>query len=90
MIQCVFRIGTGRSDFREARISGGDFGRAVLARSRFGGAKLKTADFRGADLTGARELTGEQLLQTLTDEATVLPNGKRGPYMRNSGAERAK
>ena len=42
--------------------------------------------FRGADLKGARELTAEQLGQAMTDESTVLPNGRRGPYLRKSGA----
>jgi len=45
-------------------------------------------DFRGANLVGARELTPEHLLTSLTDQSTVLPNGKRGPYMKNSGAEK--
>jgi len=28
-----------------------------------------------SDASGARGLTAEQLLQTLTDETTILPNG---------------
>jgi hypothetical protein len=48
------------------------------------------ADFRGANLSGARELTSEQLCQSLTDNRTILPNGNHGPYMRNSGAEKPK
>jgi uncharacterized protein YjbI with pentapeptide repeats len=79
-----------RADFRETRVRGGDFSRAILDGARFGGAQLLTADFRGANLYGARELTAEQLMQCLTDEATVLPNGKRGPYLRHSGAEKAR
>src|SRR5262249_4564150 len=75
-------------DFREVRLRGGDFGRSVLSGSRFGEAKLLMADFRGANLQGVRELTAEQLTQSLTDNRTILPNGKRGPYLRNSGAEK--
>jgi hypothetical protein len=41
-----------------------------------------------ANLAGARGLTAKQLLQTLTDETTILPNGTFGPYVRRSGAER--
>ena len=39
-------------------------------------------------MDGAREMTMEQLCQALTDRTTVLPNGRRGPYMRYSGAEK--
>jgi hypothetical protein len=48
------------------------------------------ADLRGADLTGAREMTSAQLLGALIDDRTILPNGKKGPYLRNSGAEKPK
>jgi hypothetical protein len=75
-------------DFRDVRMRGGDFCRAVLEGARFGRAQLTTADFRGANLQGAREMTPEMLMQSLTDRATVLPNGKLGPYMKYSGAEK--
>ena len=65
-------------------------GYGPLEGARFGGAVLKMADFRGANLAGARELTSDQLTGSITDGTTVLPNGKRGPYVRNSGAERVK
>ena len=45
------------------------------------------ADLRGAELSGARDLTAQQLQHALTDTGTVLPNGSRGPYMKFSGAE---
>jgi uncharacterized protein YjbI with pentapeptide repeats len=61
---------------------GGDFGNAKLSGARFGAAQLAMADFRGADLTGALELTGDQLSKALTDATTVLPNGSRGPFHR--------
>jgi hypothetical protein len=75
-------------DFRDANLSGAKFGAADLARAKFGGARMLAADLRGANLDGARELTMEQLSQALTDRTTVLPNGRRGPYMRYSGAEK--
>lgn len=76
------------ADFRGAQLKGSDFSRAKLSRARFGGAVLSGADLRWADLKGARELTSEQLLQAITDDRTILPNGSRGPYLRNSRAER--
>jgi hypothetical protein len=50
-------------------------------------ARFFTADLRGANLTGARELTQNQLLESRTESTTILPNGKPGPYLRNSRAE---
>jgi uncharacterized protein YjbI with pentapeptide repeats len=79
---------TQRCDFRDARIRACDFRRANLQYCRFGGAILDAVDLRKANLAGARGLTAEQLLQTLTDETTILPNGTPGPYLRRSGAER--
>ena len=61
-----------------------------ISRERGSGAMLLAADLRGADLTGAREITSQQLAQARTDDTTILPNGSRGPYRRNSGAERAR
>jgi uncharacterized protein YjbI with pentapeptide repeats len=89
IIQCIFRDASlHQADFRDVRFRGGDFSRAALKGARFGGALLHTADFRGANLLGARELSPEQLQQALTDDTTILPNGKRGPYLRYSGAEK--
>ena len=76
------------ADFREAQLSGVNLGRSELRRVRFRGAKLFAADLRGSDLTGALELTANQLAQARTDESTTLPNGSRGPFRRFSGAER--
>jgi len=84
MLRCVLR----EADFREANLSGVKLGATSFARARFGGAKMFAADLRAADLRGARELTQEQLSQALTDSSTTLPNGKSGPYLRFSGAEK--
>ena len=69
-------------------MQGGDFCRAILGGARFGKARLVTVDFRGANLEGAREMTAEQLGMSLTDHRTILPNGKKGPYLKHSGAEK--
>jgi uncharacterized protein YjbI with pentapeptide repeats len=53
------------------------------------GANLLAADFCGADLSGARDVTQQQMQQARTDACTILPNGSRGPYIRFSGAEKA-
>jgi hypothetical protein len=91
MTQCRFHNASlADCDFRNAKVLGGDFNHAVLAGARFGSAQLKMADFRGANLRGARELTSDQLLQVLTDQTTILPNGSNGPYRRMSGAEKAR
>ena len=76
------------ADFREAKLAGADFSQASLENALFRGANLFTADLRSAALRGARELTSGQLAQARTSETTILPNGARGPYLKNSGAER--
>jgi hypothetical protein len=76
------------ADFRDANLNGAKFGGANLTRAKFGGARMLTTDLRGANLDGARELTMAQLSQALTGSTTILPNGRHGPYMRYSGAER--
>jgi hypothetical protein len=85
---CFDKASMQECDFRDARLSGASFVRATLCDSRFGGADLTLADLRGANLRGARELTSDQLMITRTDDRTILPNGKPGPYMKHSGAER--
>ena len=75
-------------DFRGAKLQGASFGGATLCDSRFAGADLTLADLRGANLRGAREMTAEQLVSARTDDRTILPNGRPGPYMKQSGAER--
>ena len=75
-------------DLRDSNLSGCDFTGASLTGTRLHGAKLQGADLRGANLHNALGLTARQLGQARTDDKTVLPNGKKGPYSRNSGAER--
>ena len=63
---------------------------ASLANSRFAGAMVKAADFTTASLLGARDLAPHQLSMARTAAGTTLPNGSAGPFMKGSGAERAK
>ena len=77
------------ADFREAILTGADFCQATLCSARFGEAKLFAADLREANLQGAREITSDQLSQARTSAGTTLPSGKRGVYLKGSGAERA-
>ncbi len=76
------------ADLREAQLGSVTLCQADLTGARFGRTVLFAADLRGADLTGAREMTSQQLMQARTDDTTILPNGSRGPYRRSSGAER--
>jgi serine/threonine-protein kinase len=78
------------ADFSEATLGGSDFSGSSLRAVQMSGANLFGANFCGADLTGARDLTQQQLLQARTDHSTILPNGSRGPYIRFSGAEKPK
>jgi uncharacterized protein YjbI with pentapeptide repeats len=59
-----------------------------LSGARFQAAVFDGVDFRGTNLRGAQALSPELLLRSVTDGATILPNGTRGPYVRFSGAER--
>jgi len=75
-------------NFSESVLSFADFSSSSLENSRFGGANLTTANLTGAILSGARELTGQQLGAARTAADTTLPNGVRGPYRKGSGSER--
>jgi uncharacterized protein YjbI with pentapeptide repeats len=75
-------------DLRGARFAGADLSEVVLQGSALYDAVLTGANLSGADLRGAREVSGTQLIQARTDNLTILPNGSRGPYRRQSGAER--
>ena len=89
MVQCVFnRAQLAGADLRDAKLDGSEFAHAALHGAQMAGASLFAADLRAADLTGARGLRATQLMQARTDESTILPNKRRGPYIRGSGAER--
>jgi serine/threonine protein kinase, bacterial len=77
-----------RADFQGTNLTGIEFCAARLHGARMGETKLFAANLCGADLTGAQGLTSAQLSQARTDERTILPSGRRGPYLEGSGAER--
>lgn len=60
--------------FADAELSRSDFQGCQFSKSDFSRATLKGAVFRGADLSTCTGLTREQLLDTITDEETVLPD----------------
>jgi uncharacterized protein YjbI with pentapeptide repeats len=78
----------GGCDLRAARLSGADFTGALLAKALFDEAQTMTADLRNADLQGARGFTVTQLCQARTDDRTILPNGRNGPFVKGSGGEK--
>ncbi len=71
-----------RTDLSNADLEGADFSRADCANAIFRGANFKDTVLegtilRGADLTGARNLTREQIALAIIDEHTKLPDGLR-------------
>jgi uncharacterized protein YjbI with pentapeptide repeats len=92
------RANLSHSGFQRASLRGAEFNGSNLTSTDFEGADLTGASFRdavliagrfgGANLKGARGLTGDQLVQSMTTMDTILPNGSQGPYRRFSGAER--
>jgi uncharacterized protein YjbI with pentapeptide repeats len=79
-----FRIDLHGAFMRRTNMSGANLVEANFARADATGANFREADFAranldgtiliGADLTGARNLTVEQLARAGIDETTVLPN----------------
>jgi hypothetical protein len=61
----------------------------VLTGALFTDAQTFTADLRNANLQGARGLTAAQLLRARTDDRTILPSGKSGPFVKGVGSERS-
>ncbi|MGH6922424.1 MAG: pentapeptide repeat-containing protein [Propylenella sp.] len=79
-----FRIDLHGAFVRRVDLSGASLVEANLARADATGASFRDADFDranldgtilvGADLTGARNLTTEQLSHAVLDETTALPD----------------
>jgi uncharacterized protein YjbI with pentapeptide repeats len=61
------------ASLRGANLSRADASGAIFRNADFAGALLKDAILKGADLTGARNLTEEQLAEAIIDESTRLP-----------------
>ncbi|WP_375456963.1 pentapeptide repeat-containing protein [uncultured Methylobacterium sp.] len=70
----VRRTDLSNADLRDAELSGADASNALFRRSNFQGARLVGTILRGADLTGATNLTVEQLARAVIDEHTLLPD----------------
>lgn len=69
-----------RADLSGANLVGADFSRADCANANFRGADFRDAILagtilKGADLTGARNLTKQQIESAIIDAKTLLPAG---------------
>lgn len=59
---------------RGANMAGADATNAILRGADLGNAVLRGTILRGADLTDAKNLTIEQLLEAIIDDETILPS----------------
>ena len=71
------------ADLRGTHLNGAGIGGADLR-----GTDLKGADLRGADLTDARNITQEQIDQTVGDKITALPRTLQRPESWSLGIEK--
>jgi uncharacterized protein YjbI with pentapeptide repeats len=69
---------------RRANLAGADASNAVFRDSDFADALLTGTILRGADLTGAKNLTIEQLSEAIIDDHTILPSYIDRTKLRNS------
>ena len=63
-----------RTVLHQANLAGADLSRSDFSRADFLGADLTGAIMHRTDLTGARNLTVEQLREAVIDETTILPD----------------
>lgn len=70
----VRRTDLSGTSLREANMAGADATNAIFRNADFEHALLRGTVLRGADLTGARNLTIEQLSEAIIDDRTILPN----------------
>jgi uncharacterized protein YjbI with pentapeptide repeats len=70
----VRRADLSGASLRGANMSRTDATRAILRDVDFDGALLRGTILRGADLTGAKNLTLEQLSEAIIDDDTILPD----------------
>ncbi len=70
----VRRTDLSGASLRGANMSGADATNAVFRGADFKDALLRGTVLRGADLTGAKNLTIEQLSAAIIDDETILPN----------------
>lgn len=69
----VRRTNFSGASLRGANMNGADAANAIFRGVDFAGALLRGTVLRGADLTGARNLTFEQLSEAIVDDRTILP-----------------
>ena len=69
----VRRTDLSGASLREANLAGADATNAIFRDVDFEGALLTRTILRGADLTGAKNLTVEQLSAAIIDDRTILP-----------------
>jgi uncharacterized protein YjbI with pentapeptide repeats len=70
----VRRTNLSNANLKRANLSGADASGAIFRGADFEHARLAGTVLKGADLTGAKNLTEEQLVSAIIDEHTVLPN----------------
>jgi uncharacterized protein YjbI with pentapeptide repeats len=68
------RTDLSHAKLERANLSGADFSNAVLRDADFKNAILDGTILRGADLTGAKNLTKDQLGKAILDPSTKLPD----------------
>lgn len=69
----IRRTDLSQASLRGANLSGADASGALFRYADFAGTLLRDTVLRGADLTGAVNLTEEQLATAVIDETTRLP-----------------
>ena len=69
------RTDLSHAKLERANLSRADFSNAVLRDADFKNAILEGTILRGADLTGAKNLTKDQLREAILDPRTKLPDG---------------
>jgi uncharacterized protein YjbI with pentapeptide repeats len=80
----VRRADLSGASLRGANLAGADASNAILRDVDFEGAVLRGTILRGADLTGAKNLTIEQLSEAVIDNRTILPNYIDRAKLRNA------
>ncbi len=80
----VRRTDMSGASHRWANMEGADATNAILRDVDFEGAILRGTILRGADLTGAKNLTIEQLSEAVVDNRTILPKYIDRTKLRNA------
>lgn len=73
------------ANLQNANLSRADMTGASARNADFAGAKLRKTIMKGTDLTGAKNLTAQQLSEAIIDETTLLPE-----YIKRSAIKQAR